>query len=347
MMSNTQRVLVTGGCGFIGSHLVKKLIDLGRYDVDVVDNLDAGSLERLSDVDYRCVASGLLPVYEKSEEKGDPNAVLVIAGDFVDPNVLDRVMRREYDIVFHLAANPRVSYSVEHPTITTEENVYKTVALFEACQKSGVRRIVFSSSCAVYGDIYELPTHELDISEANIQSPYGLQKKVCEDFAQLFHKLYNMDIVSLRYFNVYGPGQMGTGAYSTAVSAWCNAAYSGSPLRSDGDGLQTRDMIYVEDVVLANVLAAEAPPAVAGKCFNIATGKAISNNDILEMFRERFGDRITVVTAPERSGDVKHTLAYIKNAESELGFRAQTSFFEGLQKTWNWWDNLDLERPYD
>ena len=201
---------------------------------------------------------------------------MIITGDFADPNVLDRIAQKKYDIVFHLAANARVSYSVENPTITTEENVYKTVALFEACQKSNVRRIVFSSSSAVYGDVKELPIKEDDINSENIQSPYGLQKSVCEDFAKLFHRLYGTDIVSLRYFNVYGPGQTGDSAYSTAVSAWCNSVYTGKPLRSDGDGTQTRDMIFLDDVVFANILAAEAPPFVAGKSFNIATGISIT-----------------------------------------------------------------------
>ena len=339
-----QKVLVTGGAGFIGSHLVTKLVDTGHYSVDVVDNLSSGYLEALDDLECRVVASGLLPVYEKNDERDDTGKVLVITGDFVDPNVLDRISRVSYDIVFHTAANPRVSYSVDHPTITTEENVYKTVALFEACEKADVRRVVFSSSSAVYGDVENLPTRE---SVQGIpQSPYGLQKKVCEDFAALFNRLYGTDIVSLRYFNVYGPGQLGISAYSTAIAAWGNALHNGNDLRSDGDGTQSRDMIFVEDVVRANILAGEAPPdSVAGKCFNIASGTAVTNNQILDMFIENFGDAVNITNAPERSGDVKHTLAHIKNAEESLGFRAAVSFEEGLQQTWDWWvDENDHER---
>jgi len=331
-----QKVLVTGGAGFIGSCLVKKLIETGGYDVDVVDNLSTGSLEALADIDFRCVASGLLPVYERNSESVDSNTVLVITGDFVDPNVLARISNTCYDIVFHLAANPRVGYSVDHPTITTEENIYKTVALFEACQKSDVRRVVYSSSSAVYGDVSELPTSES--AKSNVKSPYGLQKRVCEDFAKLFFTLYNFDIVSLRYFNVYGPGQMGGTSYSTAIAAWCNALHDGDHLRSDGDGTQTRDMVFVEDVACANILAAEAPPnSVAGKCFNIATGTSISNKDILTMFREKFGDEVVVEHAPAREGDVQHTLADTTLSENNLGFRAKTTFAAGLQKTWSWW----------
>lgn len=331
-----QKVLVTGGAGFIGSHLVKKLVELGEYDVDVVDNLSSGGLENLSGLDVRCVATGLLPVYSRKEPDNDSDKVLVITGDFVDPNVLDRISDVRYDIVFHLAANARVSYSVEHPTVTTEENVYKTVALFEACQKSNVRRVVFSSSSAVYGDVENLPTRE---SVQGIpQSPYGLQKKVCEDFASLFNRLYGSDIVSLRYFNVYGPGQLGSGPYSTAVSAWCNATFAGKNLRSDGDGEQTRDMVYVDDVVRANILAAEAPvDSASGKAFNIATGKSVSNNQILEMFKSQFDDTIQITNAPERPGDVKATLADVTQAEMCLGFRAKVEFSEGLHRTWDWW----------
>ncbi len=331
-----QKVLVTGGAGFIGSCLVKKLIETGGYDIDVVDNLSTGSLEALEGISFRCVASGLLPVYERNSEGADNNTVLVITGDFVDPNVLARINNACYDIVFHLAANARVGYSVEHPTITTEENVYKSIALFEACQKSGVRRVVYSSSSAVYGDVSELPTSES--AKTNVQSPYGLQKRVCEDYAKLFFTLYDFDIVSLRYFNVYGPGQLGGTSYSTAIASWCSALYRGENLRSDGDGTQTRDMIFVEDVARANILAAEAPPnSVAGKCFNVATGVSISNNDILSLFKNEFGDKVVVDHAPARIGDVQHTLADTALAENNLGFRAKTTFPEGLQKTWNWW----------
>ena len=334
-----QKVLVTGGAGFIGSNLVRRLVELGGYDIDVVDNLSTGRLDMLSGINMRCIASGLLPVYERNEHPADKDKLLVITGDFVDANVLDRIANVQYDIVFHLAANARVSYSVDHPTLTTEENVYKTVALFEACQKSNVRRVVFSSSSAVYGDALDLPTCE---DQAGMpQSPYGLQKKVCEEYAVLFHQLYGTDIVSLRYFNVYGPGQLGEGAYATAVSAWCSSTFQGRELRSDGDGMQTRDMIYVDDVVSANILAAEAPVAsVAGKAFNIATGKATSNNEILDMFIENFGDTIKIKTAPERSGDVKHTLAKTILAEELMGFRAKIDFSEGLHRTWDWWSTL-------
>jgi len=331
-----QRVLVTGGAGFIGSCLVEKLVALGNYRVDVVDNLSTGRLESLAALNVRCIASGLLPIYEKNEEKDDDIDALVITGDFTDPNVLERIANVSYDIVFHLAANPRVSYSVENPTITTEENIYKTIALFEACQKSNVRRIVFSSSSAVYGEVKSLPTKENDAK--NVQSPYGLQKKVAEEFASLFHSLYDFDIVCLRYFNVYGPGQLGDNPYATAISAWCNALYDQRPLRSDGDGNQTRDMIYVEDVANANILAGEAPKnSVAGKCFNIATGTSISNNDILEKFTKKFGDKVTIEHAPERPGDVKHTLADTSKAEELIGFRARMSFDEGLERAWRWW----------
>ena len=339
-----QKVLVTGGAGFIGSHLVKKLVEMGDYDIDVVDNLSSGSLDALSGLDIRCVATGLLPVYSRKEPDVDSSKVLVITGDFVDPNVLERISDVQYDLVFHLAANARVSYSVEHPTVTTEENVYKTVALFEACQKSNVRRVVFSSSSAVYGDVDVLPTSET--ATGSPQSPYGLQKRVCEDFARLFWNVYGADIVSLRYFNVYGPGQMGDGPYSTAVSAWCNATFSGKSLRSDGDGEQTRDMVYVGDVVDANILASEAPvDTVAGKAFNVATGSSISNNEILEMFKDQFEELIQVEHAPERPGDVRDTRADVICAETCLGFRAKVKFSEGLHRTWDWWaDYTDDER---
>ena len=168
------------------------------------------------------------------------------------------------------------------------------------------------------------------------RSPYALQKYVCEQFASLFSDLYDLDIVCLRYFNAYGPRQFGDSPYATAIAAWCDKVRDGSPLRSDGDGSQSRDMVFVGDIAAANVLAANRVEKFSGDVYNVATGSRYTNNMILDMFRKEFGD-LSITQAPERPGDVRHTQADIHRATKELGFHAGVSLQEGLYKTWNWW----------
>jgi UDP-glucose 4-epimerase len=153
----------------------------------------------------------------------------------------------------------------------------------------------------------------------------------------MFSKLYDLDVVCLRYFNVYGPRQMGDSPYSTAVSSWCNKVYSGDALRSDGDGSQTRDLVFVDDVATANILAADSIKKFQGNGYNIASGVSYSNNEILGMFRARF-DEVEVVPAPWRTGDVMHTSARVHAANFVLGFSAKTTLEQGLRQTWHWWN---------
>jgi nucleoside-diphosphate-sugar epimerase len=326
------KVLVTGGCGFIGSNLTHELARIG-WDVDVVDDMSNGHLEFLEGLSLRVVPTGALAHYEKEYEEEDNRDILIMTGDFAADDVLARIRSGKYDVVFHLAANPRVEYSVKFPVHTTEVNVFKTVALFKVCVDSKTR-VVFSSSSAVYGDAESLPVREA--TRGLPQSPYGLQKLVGEQYADIFCRLYDADIVCLRYFNVYGPRQLGDSAYSTAVSAWCNAIFNQNSLRSDGDGTQTRDMIYVGDVVEANVKAAIAGIKFTGQALNIATGVSISNNEILKMFEEHFPEA-EVAHAPRRPGDVMHTLADTELAESTIDFKAKTDFNRGLVQTLMWW----------
>jgi len=332
------KALITGGCGFIGSNLTHELVRIG-WDVDIIDDLSNGHLEFLKNLDVRIIPVAAIPLYQIQHESHDDKQVRVFTGDFVHENILKRISTGKYDVVFHMAANPRVEFSVKNPVYTTEINVYKTVALFKSCA-SGKSRVVFSSSSAVYGDAKTLPTSEIE--EKNPESPYGLQKLVAEQFATLFCKLYNSDIISLRYFNVYGPRQLGGSAYSTAVSAWCNAIFKNKHLRSDGDGTQTRDMIYVGDIVSANIKAAMSKEKFSGQTLNIATGTQISNNQILEIFKEQYNN-LEVTTAPWRPGDVMHTLANISHAKSLLGFNANVAFSEGLEETLRWWKEWSIE----
>ncbi len=331
-MKITKRALVTGGLGFIGSNLVLDLVNLG-YHVEIVDDLSNGRPEFLDGIPIRMVPVNMLHQYDDQLSTGDTRT-LVINGDFADSVVLSRVTEERYDVIFHLAANPRVEYSVNNPTETTETNVLKTVGLFEVAAKSGTR-VVFSSSASVYGDAIELPTTEKARKVQN--SPYGLQKHVGELFAELMAKLHDLDVVCLRYFNVYGPRQYGGSPYATAVCAWCDKVKRGEPLRSDGDGTQTRDLVYVSDVARANIAAAEYDGQWHGEALNVAYGRVYSNLEILNMFKNKFSG-LTVKSAPWRAGDVMHTLADVTLINTVLGFNAQIDLEEGLKKTWEWWE---------
>jgi nucleoside-diphosphate-sugar epimerase len=328
------RVLVTGGAGFIGSNLVHELYTRG-WTVDVVDDLSNGNFEFLSGINVKAVPSFMLKKYEELYENDRSNQVLFIEADFEDSGVLDRIRSGKYHCVFHLAANPRVAFSVEKPANTTDVNVTRTISLVEAIRDSTCNtRLVFSSTCAVYGDPIEVPTPES--CERAPQSPYGLQKWMVEEFLKMAVNLYGIDAVSLRYYNVYGPRQLGNSPYSTAISAWCNRVKDGEPLRSDGDGEQTRDMVYVGDVVRANVLAASRAQKFHGDVINIGTGQRFSNNYILSLFKKKFGE-LTVSSAPARIGDVRDTQADNKAAGYKLGWMPEVTLEEGLDKTWSWW----------
>jgi nucleoside-diphosphate-sugar epimerase len=326
--------LVTGGCGFIGSALVKYLHATGDWRVDVVDDLSTGDLENLSNVPQRNLMTEMLTFYQENfeSERGD-DVVLMITGDFAHPNVFHRIKEKKYDVIFHVAALPRVAYSIEDPIFTTETNLLKTVALFKAAANN-VRRVVFSSSSSVYGDIDTFPQVESFIKSP--KSPYALQKATCEDFATQFSHFYGLDVVSLRYFNVYGPGQYGDSPYATVVAAWSDALSNSCPLRIDGTGEQSRDFTYISDAVQANVLAAESTRSFTGEAINIAGGKPYSINEVFSMFKDTFGD-LTTLSAPPREGDVFKTHADVSRAKELLGFETKVSLKDGLASTWEWW----------
>lgn len=318
------RVLITGAAGFIGSNLYRRCLAEG-WDVTGVDDLSNGH-------------AGFLPQQSDCHFK-----------DFTDPALLDLVRVGCFDVVFHLAAVPRVSYSVEHPLETNDTNVSKTLQLLEACRsvtydgllverplsRMAVKRVVFASSSSVYGGASELPTPE-EAPRAP-KSPYALQKAIVEDYLALYGGLYGLDSVCLRFFNVFGPHQLGDSPYSTAVSAWLTAIKRGVPMRSDGDGHQTRDMCYVDNVTEACVLAAKASGTYMGRCYNVACGERTSNKEILDRLLERYPGA-SYATSPWRQGDVMHTQADITRINAELGYRPLVRFWEGLDRTIGWFE---------
>jgi len=312
------RVLITGGAGFIGSNLAKRCVDEG-WAVDIVDDLSNGHIE--------FIPAGINSFFRSGFSRGTS---------------LKRLKNGYYNVVFHLAALPRVSYSVEHPVETNDVNVTQTLELLNAC-KGNVKRVVFASSSSVYGGAWHGvgAMHEND--KKNPRSPYALQKSIIEDYLALFASLYGLDSACLRFFNVFGPNQLGDSPYATAVSAWLSSIKNGKPMRSDGSGEQSRDMCYVDNVVDACVRAARAPGALNGRCYNVACGERTTNNEILEYLMKRYPNA-TKVDAPWRPGDVMHTLADISRAGLELGYVPLVSFWEGLERTIKWYESRDAGR---
>lgn len=234
-------------------------------------------------------------------------------------DILHCLPNENFDYVFHLAACPRVGYSVEKPSYTLKQNVLVTSTLLEWAKNHNVKRVIFSSSSAVNGNGDGVPT-----------SPYGIHKLMSEMECRLFSSLYGLDTVCLRYFNAYSEDQDFGGAYSTAICAWMEMIRQGKPLRMDGDGEQTRDLVHVKDIVLANILAMQSSNDFGGKAYNVGSGSSVSMNYIRDFINSRHS--VEWNNAPARLGDVRHTLADISEIKKDLGFEPQVSIEEGLRK---------------
>lgn len=306
----TMRVLLTGAAGFIGSNVYRHLVGLG-WQVDAVDDLSNGHLDFLP-ADHGCLAL-----------------------DFSHPLVVDEIRSRGYDAVVHLAAVPRVGYSVDHPLESHDVNVTRTLRLMDAC-RGNVGRFVFASSSSVYGDAAHLPT--LETHPTQPRSPYALQKLVVEDYLRLYARLYGLGSTCLRFFNVFGPNSLGGSPYATALASWLTAIKRGEPMRSDGTGDQSRDLCHVDNVSHAVALAVLQPPNAEACCYNVACGERTTNNQVLAYLFARYPG-IKVRTAPPRVGDVMHTHASIAAAEAGLGYRPLVMPIEGVERTCDWYDD--------
>jgi len=303
-----KNILVTGGAGFIGSHLVDKL-SLGNK-VIVIDNL----------------SSGLLSNLEKSKDQ-----ITFIKGDVLDKTLLKDIVA-EVELVFHLAANVGYIRSIEDPYFDMDVNIKGTVNILEACRNSSVKRLVYSSSGAIFGQAKYLPIDEEH--PLNPESPYAVSKLAAEKYCFAFHKVHGVPVAALRYFNVYGPRQ-DTSEYANVILTFFRRIREGKPLTIFGDGKQTRDFVFVEDVVSANILAATQPAAV-GEVFNIATGQDTSIEQLITIVGQISGRESPVIYADPRAGEVRDSRANIEKARRLLDYSPRTEFKAGLKKVYDW-----------
>lgn len=303
--------LITGGGGFIGSHLVDRLLETG-YTVRVLDNFSTG---------------------RRSNLRHTRAHIELIEGDL---RALDTVRQavRAVEVVFHQGALASVPRSVDDPHASNAVNVEGTLHVLLAARDAGVRRVVVASSSSVYGDTPTLP--KVETMPTQPRSPYAISKLAAEQYTCVFASLYGLETVALRYFNVFGPRQDPSSQYAGVIARFCTAALRGQPYMVQGDGLQSRDFTYVEDVVRANLLASSAPD-VAGQVFNIACSQRITLLDMIAILNRLVGRDIPIQHDAPRSGDVRHSLADISKARRLLGYTPEVDFASGMAHTLAWY----------
>lgn len=303
------KVVITGGCGFIGSNLAHELMN--ENEVIVIDDLSTGRIENIANL--------------KNSEN-----FKFIRGSITDLNLLKQVFK-DVEYVFHQAAIPSVQRSVENPIATNEANINGTLNVLLAARDSGVKKVIYASSSSVYGDTPILPKRE-DM-KPNPKSPYAVSKLVGEYYCKVFSEVYGLKTVCLRYFNVYGPKQDPYSEYAAVIPRFITIALNDQPPVIFGDGNQTRDFTFVKDVVKANVLAMEKN--VEG-VFNIACGNRISIKELANKILETIGLKLNPVYDKPRPGDIRHSLADISLAEERLGYVPEYDMKKGLEMTIKW-----------
>jgi len=311
------KLLVTGCAGFIGSQFVDHLIEIKKvYPKNIIgiDNFSTGRRDRVN------------------------KKITFYEGSVTDPELVNKIFKKHKpDYVFHFAAIPRVSYSVEYPAKTTNNNITGLVNVLESAKNYKAKRVIYSSSSSVYGKAESLPVNE-EKNKPNPLSPYALQKHMSELLCKMFSTLYGLDTVSLRYFNVYGPGQYGDSPYSTVISAWLDGIYH-SPNKKlflEGNGKQSRDFCFVENVIQANIKAMETKKPLKGEAINIAHGERTNLSTVKKLIEKHSDTEIKLASYPPRIGDIPHTQADISKAKKLLGYTPSINFEEGLKKTIDW-----------
>ncbi len=303
---SSPRFLVTGGGGFIGSHIAEALLARGEK-VRVLDDFSTGRRQNLRRLD-----------------------VELIEGSVTDELALARAMKG-VEVVFHEAALPSVPRSIERPLDSDSVNVHGTLMVLEAARAAGVRRLMFAGSSSAYGNTQVSPKHEA-LPTVPL-SPYAVAKVASEHYVRIYAELHGLETLTLRYFNVFGPRQDPNGAYAAVIPRWIEAALTGRPLTIHGDGLQTRDFGYVANVVHANLLAATTPRKLSGEIVNVSCGESVSLLELADAIAEEAGGNVERVHGPARAGDVRDSLADIRRAHELLGYEPQVHWREGLRRT--------------
>lgn len=311
------RILVTGGAGFIGSHIVAALLD--RPDVSLVrvmDNLATGSLQNLQEL------------------SADPKL------EFMEADIRDYASCQKVctgiDRITHQAALGSVPRSINDPLTTNAVNITGTLNIFNAAKELGIKRIVYAASSSTYGDHPGLPKVEDKIGRP--LSPYAVTKYVNELYAKVYGDLYELELIGLRYFNIFGPRQNPKGPYAAVIPLFVEALLNNTPPVINGDGTHSRDFTYVSNAVQANLLSLFTDEKAAlNEVYNIACGEQTSLNELFTGLKEEADSDLTPVYGPERTGDVKHSLADIAKAKKLLGYKIQIPVKEGLQKTFQWY----------
>jgi UDP-glucose 4-epimerase len=303
--------LVTGGAGFIGSSIARALLARGD-SVRILDDFSSGRRENLRDLEGR---------------------VELHTGSILDPEALARAIAGA-SVVFHEAAIPSVPRSVAEPVASHAANATGTLAVLEAARTAGVRRVVYAGSSSAYGETPVLP--KVESMSPSPLSPYAASKLAGESYCQVYAHIYGVETVVLRYFNVFGARQDPASQYAAVIPKFVTAALKGESPVIFGDGTQSRDFCYIDNVVEANLKAASVP-GVSGHVFNVACGEATTLNQVVDLVGELLGRRVTAVHAETRAGDIKHSLADIASARRLLGYTAAVDFREGLRRTIEWY----------
>ncbi len=306
--------LVTGGAGFIGSNLAHALA--GRGDkVRILDNFASGRMENIADL----VEGG------KAE---------LLRGSITEAEVCARAVEG-VDYVLHQAAVPSVPRSIEDPIATNLTNVHGTLTLLEAARQAKVKRLVFAASSSAYGE--KAPgAAKVETMTTDPLSPYAVQKVACENYLRVFHGVYGLETVALRYFNIFGPRQDPKSQYAAVIPNFVTAALAGRPATIYGDGGTSRDFCFIDNAIEANLLACTVP-GVGGELFNIACGESTTLLQVIDAVAEITGKRIPPVHEPPRAGDIRHSLADIGKARQRLGYTGKVSFKEGIARTVAWY----------
>jgi UDP-glucose 4-epimerase len=309
-----RKILVTGGAGFIGSHLVSALASRGD-SVRVLDDFSSG---------------------RKGNLAGLEGQLEVIEGSLLDPAALEQALTG-VDTVFHQAAIPSVPRSMAAPMASHEANATGTLRVLEAARRRSVRRVIYAGSSSAYGETPTLP--KVETMPSAPLSPYAVAKLCGEHYCQVYARAFGLETVVLRYFNVFGPRQDPNSQYAAVIPRFVTAALEGRSPTIYGDGTQSRDFCYIDNVVEANLLAAEAKEA-SGQVFNVACGEATSLNQVVELVGQALGRALEPRHEGVRAGDVMHSLADVSKARAVLGYQGRVSFAEGLTRTIDWFRRL-------